>query len=84
MSTLEQEIMTEIRQLDDNHQQLVLDFVRHLKTAKPLTAREIMRLPQAERDQVVASAFALAADEDFETFEAYSEEPFEDDDDPAR
>jgi hypothetical protein len=41
------------------------------------SARELMKLPLAQRERIIAEAFALAAEEDFEIFEAYSEEDFD-------
>ena len=40
----------------------------------PYSARELMRLPRAERQRLVDEALKSAADENFEVFEAYSEE----------
>lgn len=39
-----------------------------------LSARDLLNLPQKVRERLIAEAFEAAADEDFETFEAYSEE----------
>lgn len=45
---------------------------------KPFSARELMKLPYQERNRVLLEAINLAADEDFEIFEAYSQEDFDD------
>lgn len=69
---IEQQIIEHLRSLDDRQKQRVLEFVN---TLKPTTsARELLSLPAEEREQLVAAAFEAAAEEDFETFEAYSEE----------
>jgi hypothetical protein len=77
MSTLEQEILERINKLDSEKQQRVLEFVSQLEDERPLSARELMKLPYAERQRRVKAAFEAAANEDFETFEAYSEEPID-------
>ena len=41
---------------------------------KRYSARELMKLPFEERNNLVMAALELAVDEDFEVFEAYSEE----------
>ena len=80
MSTVQQEIIDRLQTLDQNDQRRVLDFIAHLHEPpqKHYSPRELMRLPATERDRIVAESFKLAEDEDFETFEAYSEEPFGD------
>lgn len=67
---IENEIIDLVKQLDENRQRQVLDYVRQLDiTEKPrLTALDIMQLPSEERERIVAESFALAADEDFEIF----------------
>jgi hypothetical protein len=83
MSAVEQELIEKINHLSPEQQQQVLEFVEHLERRAPqktYSARELMRLPHEERQRLVHAAFALAADEEFEIFEAYSEEEF---DDPA-
>ncbi len=74
MNTLEQEIIEKFRQLEPDTRQRVLFFLEHLEQERPLSAMELMRLPAAERQRLVQAAIAAAADEEFETFEAYSEE----------
>jgi hypothetical protein len=78
MSAIEQELIDKIRHLNEDQQRYVLEFVRKLESPKRLTARELMQLPLEERQRIVAESIAAAADEDFETFEAYSEEDFDD------
>jgi hypothetical protein len=41
---------------------------------KRYSACELMKLPLEERNRLVITAFELSVDEDFEIFEAYSEE----------
>jgi len=74
MNTLEQEIVEEFRQLEPDARERVLNLLEHLADNRPLTALELMRLPAEERQRRVQAAMAVAADEDFETVEAYSEE----------
>ena len=64
--------------LTRKNQQRVLDFVAQLETERPLSARELMKLPYAERQRRVKAAIESSAHEDFETFEAYSEELIDD------
>jgi hypothetical protein len=56
----------------------VLGFLEQLEHERPLSALELMRLPAKERQRRVQAAIASAADENFETFEAYSEEVISD------
>jgi hypothetical protein len=74
MSTLEREVIEKFRQLAPDARQRVLDFLEQLEYERPLSALELMRLPAEERQRRVQAAIASAEDEDFETFEAYSEE----------
>lgn len=77
MSVIDHEIMTRVQQLSEEQKQGVLDYLRNLETAElgvRLSARELIKLPLEERQRIVAASFALASDEDFEIFEAYSEE----------
>ena len=74
MSTLEQEIVERISKLDSKSQQRVLDFVVQLENERPLSVRELSKLPAKERQAHIKAAFEASANEDFETFEAYSEE----------
>ncbi len=73
--SIDQQIMERIRELDEAQKQRVLEFVAHTAQQPPTySARELLSLPPAERQRLVAAAFEAAVDEDFETFEAYSEE----------
>ncbi len=80
MSTLEQEIIDRLHKLGSDEQQKVLDFIERLQRRSPrhYTASELIQLPDEERDRLVAEAFDRAATMDFEIFEAYSEEPLDD------
>jgi hypothetical protein len=40
----------------------------------PLTPSELMKLPLEERNRIVKASFELAADEEFEIFEAFGDE----------
>jgi hypothetical protein len=46
---------------------------------KRYTARELLKLPREEREKYMAWSFAQAENEEFEIFEAYSEEDIDDD-----
>lgn len=80
MSALEQEIVKRLHQMTEDEQQKVLQFMESLghppKTGyKP---SDLMKVPLPERERLISQAFELAADESFETFEAYSEEQIDD------
>jgi hypothetical protein len=72
--SVEQQIMEQLRNLDDAQKRRVLNYVHTLQPAPSLSARDLLHLPPDERDRLVAAAFEAAADEDFEVFEAYSED----------
>lgn len=78
MDVLEKEIIEKFRQLEPSARQRVLSFLEQLEHERPLSALELMRLPAEERQRRVQAAIASAADDDFETFEAYSEESLND------
>jgi len=78
MSALEKEILARIHRLAPEKQRRVLDFLNQLEQERPLSALELMQLPVEERQRRVQAAIESAADEDFETFEAYSEEAIND------
>jgi hypothetical protein len=71
---VEHQIIEKLRDLDNAQKQRVLEFVSTLQRTPVYTARELLRLPPEERERLVAAAFEAAVDEDFEIFEAYSEE----------
>jgi hypothetical protein len=79
ITSIEQEIMDKIHNLDDQAKRRVLDFVNniHISTPRLLTAHELMQLPFEERERLVKMALESSADEDFETFEAYTEDDFD-------
>jgi len=74
MNTLDQVILAKISHLSPAQKQRVLAFIEEITTPKHYTARELMRLPIEERNGILLAQLERAADEDFETFEAYSEE----------
>jgi len=78
MNMLEKEIIEKFQQLESSARLRVLGFLEQLEHERPLSALELMRLPAEERQRRVQAAIASAADEDFETFEAYSEEAIND------
>lgn len=78
MNEVEKEIIEKFQQLDPSARQRVLGFLEQLEHERPLSALELMRLPAEERQRRVQAAIASAADEDFEVFEAYSEETIND------
>lgn len=79
MTALEQEILTRLSKLDERQQRRVLDFITTLQTPTAkfyYTAQDLLLLPADERERIIAESFA--ADEDFEIFEANSEDDFHD------
>ena len=81
MSMIEQEIIDRVRRLNDDQKRHVLDYLRQVESAgfsSGLSARDLMKLSPDELQQHIMNSLALAAEEDFETFEAYSEEPLDD------
>jgi predicted XRE-type DNA-binding protein len=75
MNAIEQKILEKITHLEAEQQQRVLDFVEQLMTpVRHYTARELMQMPIHERNAILRAQIEQFADEDFETFEAYSEE----------
>jgi len=82
MSAVEQEIIEKVRRLDEETQKRVLAFIEELEIppdtfARTYTARDLMNMPPEERSRIMTEAFNQAAEEDFEIFEAYSEEDFD-------
>lgn len=73
MSTLEQELMEKISQLNEDQQRRILEIVETIDKPRTYTAIELLALPIEERERYIARSFELAAHENFETFEAYSE-----------
>jgi uncharacterized iron-regulated protein len=71
---VEQQIVEKLHRLDDAQKRRVLEFVTALQQTPARPARDLLRLPPEERELLVAAAFEAAAGEDFEVFEAYSEE----------
>jgi hypothetical protein len=81
MSMIEQEIIVRVHQLTDEQKQEVLDYLRQINDTGQrvrLSARDLLKLPPDERQRIIEASLALAVDEDFETFEAYSEEDLDD------
>lgn len=75
MIPIQDELLTLFEQMDEQQRHHLLNLAR--KMVQPphhYTARELMALPAEERDRLVAQSIALAANEDFEIFEAYSED----------
>jgi hypothetical protein len=72
MSTVEQEIISRLHQLNSDEQHKVLEFIEGLREQpqQHYSTRDLMKLPEAECERLVAQAFERAANEDFETFEA--------------
>jgi hypothetical protein len=79
MSAIEEEILERLHQLGTADQQKVLEFIEGLRQPeRHYTPLELLTLPEEERNRIIEESFRLAQDEDFETFEAYSEEPLDD------
>lgn len=75
MSAINQQLVERINHLNAEQQRRVLDFIDTLEsTPRTPSARELLALPPAEHDAILRAQLERAADEDFETFEAYSEE----------
>jgi hypothetical protein len=74
MIPIQDELLNLFEQMDEHQRHQLLDVARQIvQPARHYTALELMTLPIEERDRLVAEAMAQAADEDFEIFEAYSE-----------
>jgi len=71
---VEQQIAQRVRTLGEDQKRRVLEFITVLEQHRTYSARELLTLPPQERAVLVEAAFQAAQDEDFETFEAYSEE----------
>lgn len=69
MVTIEQALIDKIRTLDEQRQQRVMEFIETME--KPLSARELMKLPYEERMRRARTALARTAEKDVELFEAY-------------
>jgi hypothetical protein len=83
MSVLEETIMQQVRQLSPEQQADVLKYINQVNqtpSTKPMSPVEIMRLPLAERQRILQASMQAAADEDFEVFEANTDEDFDDHD----
>jgi len=83
MSALEQELIERISRLDQEKQQKVLEFVQSIEDTpdeQTYSIYELMKLPVEERERLVIESLGRSANEDFEIFEAYSEEDFDDTD----
>ncbi len=79
MNAIDQQILEKVSRLEPAQKQRVLAFVEQIAAHKQhYTARELMRLPFEERNAILQGQLAQAADEDFEMFEAYSEENLDD------
>jgi hypothetical protein len=80
MAAIEEEIMDKIRHLDETAKRRVLEFVNsiELPPQSPYRASALMKLPFEERERLVRAAIAASADQDFEIFEAYTEEDLDD------
>ena len=83
MSSIKHELLELINRLDDDKQKQVLEFVRSIEKPAPTASktysrRELMRLPLAERNRIVAAELARSLDDDVELFEAFGEADFDD------
>lgn len=75
MNGIEQQLLDKIGHLSTDQQQRVLEFVEELEgTRRQYTAQELMRLPPTQRETILRAQLEMAENEDFELFEAYSEE----------
>lgn len=79
MSAVRDELITLIERMNDVQQNRLLEAAREIAEKEHMyTARELLKLPRAERELIMRRAFQQAADESFEVFEAYSEEMIDD------
>ncbi|MBC7869563.1 MAG: hypothetical protein H7Y09_01885 [Chitinophagaceae bacterium] len=83
MSSIKHELLESINRLDDDKQKQVLEFVRSIEkpaatASKTYSRRELMQLPLAERNRIVAAELARSLDDDVELFEAFGEADFDD------
>ncbi len=74
MTALEQQVIEHIQHLDESCQQQVLAFIQELEAEQQYPVLRLAKLPPSKQERAIAEAFELARGEDFETFEAYSEE----------
>ena len=82
MTTLEQQLIEKISQLDEDKQRQVLDFVETIEAAKPsphhYTAQELMRLPFEERNRIAQAELQRSLQDDIELLETFDEADFRD------
>jgi len=81
MSALEHELIERISRLDEEKQRKVLEFVQEIEETPQeqfYSIYDLMKLPVEERERLVIESLKRSANEDFEIFEAYSEEDFDD------
>lgn len=79
MSIAQQQILDLMAHMNADQQRELLSAARQIVLPRTYTALELQQLPKAERERYMALSHALAADEDFEIFAAYSEEDIDDD-----
>ncbi len=77
MTALVQQVLEHVQRLDEAQQQQVLVFIQELENEQQYPVLRLAKLPPDEQQRVITEAFAQARDVDFETFEAYSEEPLD-------
>jgi hypothetical protein len=80
MNALEEKILERVRQLDEANQRRVLEFAESIGASleQPLSARDLMRLPAAERNRLARAALERSQAEAVELFEAYGEDDLQD------
>ncbi len=77
MASLEHEILEKVMHLSIDQKRKVLEFVdtrEAFSEPRKYSARDLLQLPPEERNRLMTAAIELAVNEEFETFEAYSEE----------
>lgn len=79
MNAIEQEILEKFRGLSSEHQQRVLEFVTQVGEQRSLSPTQLMQLPPEVRAHYIKASIESAAAEDFEIFEAYSQEMIHED-----
>lgn len=79
MSAIERELLDKISQLDVEQQRQVLEFVQKLEhPTQQYSPLDLMAMPSEERKKIMEEQFERASHENFEIFEAYSEENVDD------
>jgi hypothetical protein len=78
MENIRQTIIDNLDKLSETQQESILThLMAYIHENRHYSARELIKLPRELRNYLVYAALARADNEDFEIFEAYSEEDLE-------